>query len=617
MVILIVVAAVTAAVGFRYAYEPSRHDVISRTRVNPEPYNLWNRSVTAEEAKHQDGSIQVNDALLQLGRKAFYKETFNNEIFLTDVVGILNGPLRITNVTKAILALKGAGTTNLRVEVPKTVTIGKRTFHQGDYFDTGLDVPHGALVPLGMAVSVSGWKIRVGITCAACHSTVDPQTKRVVEGAPNQDLNAGLLLALATNSAAYFMHTDIHPLAPNIPKHTNGKRTVPDIAALEEAVDEALLMWPRGNFDSLTDLKADPTQNPVSFTWGNHPYGWSGNFMAGPFRGLSSQNNNVHALNSDSLLLADSSQALFDMDKETFLAVLLQNAPSKQYRYDPSSDRSPSEFFASLHKAGGPGINQVILPPTYPKGTLISPDGTLTSSPGYLVWQQNNAMAAWQDTIVTPPVELNVNTATKNRGRQVFERAGCLTCHAGSFLTNNKVMPSSEIAANPVRSQALQKTERNFASPVLYSFDTPVPLPAHPKPLPVPTDYLDPQQINLAWAHHGSEGGYKVPSLVGLYWSAPYLHDGGVAVGKNTASELGLVGTVEKNILPDPANSLKALVDRDLRAQVVSANHSSSALRRMNVEGIGHNYWVDHQSGFTDEEQRALILYLLTYEPNQ
>jgi hypothetical protein len=617
VVTLIIAMAITTAVGFRYAYEPSRQDVISRTRPNPEPYNLWDRSLTEEEAKRQNGSVRVDEALLQLGRKAFYKETFNNEIFLTDVVGILDGPLRITNVTKAILALKGEGTTNLRVEVPETVTIGKRTFQKGDYFDTGLDVPRGAMVPLGMAISVSGWKIRAGITCAACHSTVDPETKEVVEGAPNQDLNAGLLIALGTNSAAYFMHTDVHPLAPGIPKHANRKRTIPDAAALETAVDEALLMWPRGNFDSLTDLKADPTQNPVSFTWGNHPYGWSGNFMAGPFRGLSSQNNNVHALNSDSLLLADSSQTLFDMDRETFLAVLLQNAPSRQYRYDPSSDKNPSEFFVSVNKTGSPGINQVVLPPTYPKGTLISPDGTLTSSPGYLVWQQNNAMAAWQDTIVPPPVKLNVGAATKNRGRQVFERAGCPACHAGPLLTNNKIIPSSEIGTNPVRSLALQKTERNFASPVLYSFDTPVPLPSHPKLLPVPTDYLDQQQVNLAWAHHGSEGGYKVPSLVGLYWSAPYLHDGGLAVGKNTASDLGLIGTVERNIRPDPANSLKALLDRDLRAKVVSANQSSSALKRMNVEGVGHSYWVDRQSGFTDEEQQALILYLLTYEPNR
>jgi hypothetical protein len=246
-VIFAVAIATAAAVGFRYAYEPSHSNIISRTRPNPESYNLWNRSLTREEAKDQSGSVQVDEALLQLGRKAFYKETFNNEIFLTDVVGILDGPLRIANVTKAVLSLKGEGTTNLRVEVPETVTVGKRTFQKGSYFDTGLDVPRGALVPLGMAIAVSGWKIRVGITCAACHSTVDPETKKVVEGAPNNDLNAGLMIALGTNSAAYFMHTDVHPLAPNMPKNTKGQWTLPDAAALEEAVDEALLMWPSGN----------------------------------------------------------------------------------------------------------------------------------------------------------------------------------------------------------------------------------------------------------------------------------------------------------------------------------------------------------------------------------
>lgn len=108
-----------------------------------------------------------------------------------------------------------------------------------------------------------------------------------------------------------------------------------------------------------------------------------------------------------------------------------------------------------------------------------------------------------------------------------------------------------------------------------------------------------------------------MPSLVGLYWSAPYLHDGGVAVGKSTASELGLPETVERNIMPDPANNLRALLDRDLRAQVVHANQSSLVLQRMNVEGIDHSYWVDRRSGFTEEEQHALVFYLLTYETGQ
>ena len=35
----------------------------------------------------------------------------------------------------------------------------------------------------------------------------------------------------------------------------------------------------------------------------------------------------------------------------------------------------------------------------------------------------------------------------------------------------------------------------------------------------------------------------------------------------------------------------------------------------MNVEGIGHAFWVDAVGGFTSQQQEALILYLLTYRP--
>jgi hypothetical protein len=60
---------------------------------------------------------------------------------------------------------------------------------------------------------------------------------------------------------------------------------------------------------------------------------------------------------------------------------------------------------------------------------------------------------------------------------------------------------------NNVRSLALRKTENNLAQPVIYTFDTAVPLPERPQQLPVPTAMLDAQQIDLAWAHHGSGRG--------------------------------------------------------------------------------------------------------------
>lgn len=47
------------------------------------------------------------------------------------------------------------------------------------------------------------------------------------------------------------------------------------------------------------------------------------------------------------------------------------------------------------------------------------------------------------------------------------------------------------------------------------------------------------------------------------------------------------------------------------------ANHAKPALRRMNVEGVGHKFWVDAQAGYSIEEQRAIISYLLSYEAGQ
>jgi hypothetical protein len=64
------------------------------------------------------------------------------------------------------------------------------------------------------------------------------------------------------------------------------------------------------------------------------------------------------------------------------------------------------------------------------------------------------------------------------------------------------VVPSTELGTNSVRAMAFQKTEKNFEAPVLYTFDTPVPLPRNLQRLPVPTNDLDEQQINLVAQMH-------------------------------------------------------------------------------------------------------------------
>ncbi|HEY9845232.1 MAG TPA: hypothetical protein V6D03_03455 [Candidatus Caenarcaniphilales bacterium] len=163
-----------------------------------------------------------------------------------------------------------------------------------------------------MRASIAQGKLRVGITCAACHSAVDSRTGRVLEGAPNNDLDSGLILAFATNSAAMFRQTDVNSTQLPPEEHTylkaDGQEArLPDPQALEDAVDAALLTWPPGNFDSTGTLVNNPSQNPSSYTFENYPYGWSGFSAAGSFHGLTTLNNNVHATNSDPTTGADAS----------------------------------------------------------------------------------------------------------------------------------------------------------------------------------------------------------------------------------------------------------------------------------------------------------------------
>ncbi len=90
--------------------------------------------------------------------------------------------------------------------------------------------------------------------------------------------------------------------------------------------------------------------------------------------------------------------------------------------------------------------------------------------------------------------------------------------------------------------------------------------------------------------------------------------DGTFAVVK--PDQLGLMGTLARGDLPDPANSLRALVDKDLREQVVAANQNSPELLNSNLDGRGHPYYVDATTGFSPQEQADLVNSLLSLDDN-
>jgi hypothetical protein len=595
------------ALPVQYAYTPAASKAVNEPSTEIHPY-----LETSSGDSIETGAVPVDEALLKLGRHAYHDESFGNEIFLQDVIGLLDGPLRPTGVIKAIAALKGKGTTNLRVEAAFDAVIGGRNFKKGEFLDTGLDVPEGALSVLGMKIEKEGTQLRAGITCAMCHSTVDEKTKRVIHGMPNWDLNTGLMLAMGSNSAAFFPHTKVDPKTlPRDPQHPE----LPDPVAFETAVDRALLGWGPGHFDSMVDLKAAPTKLPSSFTAGNWPYSFSGAFLAGPFKGLSVQTNNVHALNSDTFSHADSSMPQFGLEKEQYLAILLRNASAKKLRFDPSGKKKPSEILTENDiTPGEPGLNEMVKLPTYPKASLAAPTSLWNSDKGYKVWEKVNGMSAWQNLIVPPKPDIAVTEDEIALGQRTFEKAKCQTCHSGNFMTNNHVVSENEVMTQSLRATAMKSTEKYKAdSAIGYTFDQKVPLPENPKTFVLKT-FVSPHEIDLANGWKNTEGGFKVPTLAGIYWTTPYLHDGAVAVG-DTEEEVGVQATLGKYKRPNPVLSLKALIDRDLRAKVIAANKSDPVLVENHVEGVGHNFWVDQKAGFSAEEQSALIKYLLTYQP--
>jgi hypothetical protein len=240
---------------------------------------------------------------------------------------------------------------------------------------------------------------------------------------------------------------------------------------------------------------------------------------------LAAITSHVHAIGSDGLSQAASSAFLMGLDPEVYLGTLLQNAARARYRYVPTRGQPPSAFFAQVDPTpGAPGVNQIVRLPTFPHTSLISEVALAGSAPGYRFMEQNNALAAFQNTLLPPPAPLPTTPEVVSRGREVFAQAGCPQCHAGPDLTNHRVISVSELGTDPSRAAALKTTEAQYVPPVLYAFDTPVPIPPEAPPVAVPTERLDPQQTQLAFAYGGTPGGYKVPSLIGVYWSAPYLH---------------------------------------------------------------------------------------------
>ena len=584
------------------------------------------------------GAVHITQKLLDVGEKIFFERKIGDTFGLQRVFGFQLGLASILpDMQTAIVGQQGKPTSNLLITLSREIKIGSQVFPQGTRFPTGFDVLKGGILPIGLTPKGE-------ITCAICHVALTPKGQQL-KGLPNGDLAIPFLIALAPNSAAGFARLSLNPLDPRF--QGNGKtildskgRSVklPDPTIFEKVFDDLVLAVPFGHFESSPDGIFNTTQIPPLFTFKAGPYTAGGEFAVGPFGGLAALTNGVHSSETNLLAGAQRSAETTGIDREVYLGTVLQNAADPTIRL-PNRVVKPSEWLRQVSpdlaqaeledQVPAPGLgsypNLNISLLTY-NGLVFSPN---TRDPSDMAsgkfFFANNAMSAWQNSLVPPPnrsrANFNaLNNGSVDRGAEVF-KSSCLACHRSPFFTDNKIHPIAEIKTNPARAKSRLKQNALLVAPKMYSLDTPVPIPANATVLDVPTAGISNQPNQLP---NGllPNGGYKTPSLLGLYLTAPYLHDGGVAVRKNTlavadngsyqildASGLGLSGTLSQGILPDASASLRALIDRSLRAKVVTANRANPALQVSNLDGSGHEFYVEGA-----QRQQDLINFLLALD---
>lgn len=592
------------------------------------------------------GAVQITPQLLASGENIFFNHKIGDTFGLQRVFGFGAGFARILpEVREAIDDLNGQPTSDLHIRLRKDLTVGSRVYLAGSMLDTGLDVAPGASFPVGLNRNGN-------LTCAVCHIAINPMDGKRLKGVPNGDLNIALLIALSPNTAAGFARLDLDPLDPSFQGsgktiiNSQGEQvTLPDPIKFEQAFDDAVLDVPFGNFESSPDGINNTTQIPNLFTFKSGPYAADGQFAVGPFAGLSAITNAVHSSEINLLAAAQLSAQTGGVDSEVYLGVALQNAADPRIRLPEGAPVKPSEWLrvvapdpnkAELEDqipAPGTGSYPELLPSLFTfNGLIFSPDtGKKDPASGPFLFAVN-AMAVWQNSLVPPPNRSAQNqqalvSGSVQRGSQVFQQANCASCHVSPFFTDNQIHPIAEIGTNPARAQSRLAINDLLVAPKLFTFNTPVPVPADAEVLDIPTEGISASPTTLP---NGllPDGGYKTTSLRGLYLSAPYLHDGGAAVRAGTLqvaadgitvvdpSGLGLPGTLVLGIPADAASSLRAMVDRDLHSQVTAVNQANPALVRDNLDGTGHAFYVDPAAGFTYTQQNDLINFLLSLDDN-
>jgi cytochrome c5 len=182
------------------------------------------------------GSADENaERLIDQGRKIFRFDTYGDEAFWTDQLQIQRAVNGLTPRNALSLGLK-VDINALPPSVVEAIKQGKVNLN--DPAVTRLLIEQNAV--LGVVGSVhNNTLIKVGFTCALCHSTVDnsvaPGVGKRIDGLGNRDLNVGAIIATAPNLQPV---VDLLRLAPQ-----DANVTVQDVR-------NVLNSWGPGKFDA-------------------------------------------------------------------------------------------------------------------------------------------------------------------------------------------------------------------------------------------------------------------------------------------------------------------------------------------------------------------------------
>ena len=145
----------------------------------------------------QEAEDKVDPALVEEGRQVFRHDTFGDERLWTDT-------LRLHEVVAAAVDPVTALSVGLKVDSEVLPPGILQTVDLRSPATTVALLKLNAVVGLKGTVATEGGQdrlVRLGVTCALCHSTVDdsvlPGIGRRVDGVANRDLNPGAIIALS------------------------------------------------------------------------------------------------------------------------------------------------------------------------------------------------------------------------------------------------------------------------------------------------------------------------------------------------------------------------------------------------------------------------------------